>query len=228
MDRFTQLIIYEDETLIGFNKPAGLLSIPDGYDPALPHVAGLLSPYFGKLYIVHRLDRDTSGVMILARSLEIHRHLNLQFERRAVKKVYHAIVFGTPEWDTLTVDAPLRVNGDRRHRTTVSPKTGKPASTEFQVIRRFRNCTLLEARPLTGYTHQIRAHLLYCGHPILADPIYFSQSTFPLFDEYGGQLIARLALHAKSISFMHPITGDTVIIQAPYPHDFESALKEVQ
>src|SRR5512136_1995664 len=114
-------ILYIDDVLLVINKPAGLPSLPDGYDPAAPHVRSLLEPYFGRIWIVHRLDRGTSGVLLLARSAEAHRALNTQFDQRQVRKTYHALIVGSPDWEVKTVDLPLRADVGHKHRTAVDP-----------------------------------------------------------------------------------------------------------
>ncbi|MCJ7624931.1 MAG: RluA family pseudouridine synthase [Anaerolineaceae bacterium] len=149
----SDLIIWSDEHLIAVNKPPGLLTIPDGYKPELPHLVGLLKDKFGKVFIVHRLDKPTSGVIIFARSMLAHKNINIQFQKRSVSKVYHAIISGKPEWDRHTIDIPLLVNGDRKHRTVINREKGKSAKTDVKIIEPFRNYSLLEARPFSGYTH---------------------------------------------------------------------------
>lgn len=217
-------LIHQDNDLIIVNKPAGLLTIRDGYDASLPHLLGTFEIHFGKLWVVHRLDKETSGIVVFARNPQSHRVLNRQFENRQVKKIYHALVNGSPEWDKKTAALPLRVNGDRRHRTIVDPIRGKPACTELQVLDRWKEVSLIVAIPLTGYTHQIRAHLSAEGFPILADPLYQAKGgrNSPLCSP---TLIQRLALHAFSILFQHPTKNMAVSFEAPYPPDFRLALQ---
>lgn len=227
-------ILFLDDHLLAINKPAGLGTLPDGYDPSLPHAKSLLEPRYGRLWIVHRLDKDTSGVLLLARTAAAHRHLNTQFERGEVEKVYHALVQGEVPWETQTIDLPLRANGDRRHRTVVDGERGKPALTGLHVLQRFRGYTLLEARPRTGRTHQIRAHLGAISLHLVGDTLYGGPPALYRSDLESGPalpddeppLIARPALHARSIGFLHPMSGERLCIDVPYPKDFELALEQ--
>jgi RluA family pseudouridine synthase len=201
-------ILFVDETLLVIDKPAGLHTLPDGYDPGLPHVRGLLEPQYGQLWIVHRLDRETSGVLVLARSAEAHRALNTQFEQHLVHKVYHARVMGIPAWKEKTVDLPLRTNAGHRHRTIVDAQHGKPAVTHLRVLERFEASALVEASPETGRTHQIRAHLAALGHPIVGDALYG-----------GGVSPTGLFLHARSLQVTHPLSGGRLKFTAEYPQE---------
>lgn len=210
-------ILYEDEHILVINKPPGLNSIQDGYNKSLPHVRSILEPVYSNLLIVHRLDKDTSGVLILAKNASIHRALNIQFTDRFIKKTYLALVFGsTPE--QMVCALPLRINGDRKHRTIIDKIDGKPTSTEFIKLKSIGNETsLLEIHPKSGYTHQIRAHLLALGYPILGDPLYFSTGS----SDFSRSLpIKRTALHSQSITFFHPYRNESITINAPVPDDF--------
>jgi tRNA pseudouridine32 synthase/23S rRNA pseudouridine746 synthase len=210
-------ILWVDAALLVINKPAGLRSLPDGYDPSRPHLRLLLEPQYGRLWIVHRLDKDTSGILVLARSAAAHRLLNTQFERHQVRKCYHAITAGSPMWEEQTVRLPLRPNGDRRHRTVVDLTHGKPAVTHLRLLQRFSSASLIEARPETGRTHQIRAHLAAVGLPILGDALYAAPSL-------PGLPLATLALHAWALELTHPESGQLIHFEAPYPPAFQSAL----
>lgn len=227
-------VLYEDDSLLAINKPPGIPSLPDGYNPAAPHLKVILEPKFGSLWILHRLDRDTSGVILLARSAEIHRAVNTLFEKRQVSKTYHAIVQGSPAWQEKVIRLPLRVNGDRRHRTVIDTQRGKPASSHFAILERLGKYTLLKALPLTGRTHQIRAHLTSLNLPILGDALYGGEpALYPSMLKPGFScgnkaecaLIQRSALHAYSLKFMHPKTDQMISLEAPYPKDFNAALR---
>lgn len=214
-------ILYSDAELLVVNKPAGFLSIPDGYHPELPHLAQALAPVVGRLWIVHRLDKDTSGLILLARSAEAHRILNQTFRERALRKIYHCLAAPSPDWQTQDLDLPLRVNADRAHRTRVDRERGKPARTMINVLRRGENFSLLECTLFSGYTHQIRAHLYSVGLGILGDGLYRPKG----FNTADSRLQAeRVMLHAYEISFAHPLTGSALNFRAPYPSDFEEKL----
>ncbi len=211
-------VLYNDHWLVVINKPAGLLSIQDGYDLNAPHVRPLIESELGRCWIVHRLDKETSGALLLAKTKEAHRSLSILFEDRKINKVYSAIVAGKPQDIEFEINLPLRVNGDRRHRTIVDNVSGKPALTLVKVISSNRDLTLLSAKTKTGYTHQIRAHLAYMGFPLLGDLLY--NPAFSKTKTENSSLINRVALHAMSITFIHPFTDQEVSITAPYPTDF--------
>jgi RluA family pseudouridine synthase len=230
-----RIILWEDESLLVINKPPGLLTLPDGHDPDLPHVKAVLEPQYGQLWIVHRLDRETSGVLLLARGAESHRALNSQFESRQVKKVYHALVKGTPDWKERQVDLPLLPDADRNHRTLVDHRQGKPARTQLRVLESYRRYSLVEALPETGRTHQIRVHLLSTGHPIACDqmygdgePVFLSEVKANYRPGKGEErpLLARLGLHAWELRLQHPVSGEAVLYQAPHSKDFGAVITQ--
>ena len=211
-------ILFSDEYLLAVDKPAGLPTLPDGYDRSAPCLIDLLKQQFDRVWVAHRLDKETSGAIVFARTAAVHRALNIAFDSRDVHKVYHAITSGVPPWDEHTIDLPLRPDGDRRHRTVIDAQRGKSAVTRLRVIERFAQHTLIEAQPATGRTHQIRAHLAALDLPLAGDLLYGGKATF----------IDRVALHARSIEFAHPVTQAVLHIEAPYPPDFTHALRQLR
>jgi len=224
-------LLWCDEVLLAVNKPAGLSTLVDGFHPGVPYLVGLLKLVYNPLWVVHRLDKDTSGVIVFARTAGAHRTLNSQFEARQAAKIYHALVNGDPAWTEQTVDLPLRPNGDRKHRTVVDSQRGKSASTSLRVLEHFGRYALIEAIPHTGRTHQIRAHLATIGHPLVADTLYGSSASLSVLETHLGRqghselsFLQRSGLHSWSLSVMHPTNGGRLTFVAPYPNDFRYAL----
>ncbi len=207
-------IVFSDDDLLVVEKPAGVLSVADGYDPTLPHLSNLLFPNWGKIWMVHRLDRETSGLMVTARNPTAHRALNQQFRDHQVTKVYHAVVSPIPDWDKTIIDAPLRVDADREHRTRVDALRGKPAQTDFRVLKRSVAYALIECRIRTGFRHQIRAHLYSLGLGIVGDKLYQPLQSANLASD------VRMLLHAARLGFIHPTTGESLNFEAPDPIEF--------
>ena len=213
------MILWQDEALLVVNKPAGLPTLVDGYHPEAPYLVGILKTIYQPLWTVHRLDKGTSGVVVFGRTAEAHRSLNTQFETHLAQKIYHALVMGSPEWENKTIDLPLRPNGDRKHRTIIDAQNGKQAITELHVLERFREASLVEARPRTGRTHQIRAHLAAVNHPLVSDALYGGRPIFSL---------KRTGLHAWALGFKHPLTGEKMYFEAPYPEDFAVEINQLR
>jgi len=209
-------IIYEDNYLIVVDKPAGLSVLPDGWEKDSEYLVKMLEEQYGKIFIVHRLDKITSGVMVFARDAETHRALNIQFENHEAQKTYHAILEGNPKWEEKVAKHPLRANVGHKHRTMVDDRNGKPSETRFRVMKRYQESALVEAKPMTGRTHQIRVHAYALGHPLVEDVLYGAR------DRYG---IPRPMLHAQSLLFVHPVSNDDLKFSAAHPTDFEEALK---
>lgn len=211
-------IIHKDEYILVINKPAGIPVLPDGWEKDAPYLVKMLEEKHGKVWIVHRLDKVTSGVMIFALDMETHRALNIQFENRQVDKIYHAIMEGEPNWNEKITRFPLRANVGKKHRTAVDDKNGKPSETRFRILKRYQSGALVEAQPMTGRTHQIRVHAYALGHPLLGDILYDGDETM---------LISRPALHAYSLKFTHPVTNEHLTFKAERPDDFETALEQL-
>jgi len=214
---------YEDDDLLVVDKPAGVV-----VHPARGHVSGTLSQALagvaaggedGRPGIVHRLDRDTSGLLVVARSAEAHRRLKRALQAREITREYVALVEGRPPARTGTIDAPI--GRDRRVRTRMSTDTDAPrdAVTQFEVAEALPRTTLLDVRLETGRTHQIRVHLQAIGHPVVGDP------------EYGtaGRLgLARQFLHAARLRFAQPFSGASVDVRSPLPEDLAAALERAR
>lgn len=201
-------ILYQDDLIIVANKPSGLLSVPgklEGREDCL--VSRLQAAHWDTL-LVHRLDCDTSGVMIFARTKQAQGFLGQEFEKRRAKKTYIARVAGEMTGDSGHVDLPLGADWPNRPRQMVSYEHGRPAQTDWQVIGRAPNETRVRLSPLTGRSHQLRVHMLALGHPILGDPIYATGAArdYP-----------RLMLHAETLALHHPRSGEWVEFSAPCP-----------
>ena len=209
-------ILFDGEDILAVHKPEGIASIRERRT-AGPFLQGLLAEQLGcRLYVVHRLDKDVSGVILFARTAEAHRSLNLQFESREVGKSYRALVYGEVREDEGVIDEPLREFGSGR--VAVDRHRGRACRTEFQVVDRLAGWTLLEITPLTGRRHQIRAHLYSIGHPVAGDPLYG--------DWRSRQGMSRLMLHAGRISFRLAERG-TITVEAPCPESFECVLEAI-
>ncbi|MEM9836590.1 MAG: RluA family pseudouridine synthase [Bacteroidota bacterium] len=232
-------ILHQDDHLVVVAKPAGLLSVPDRFDPELPSLSHLLSRRIGTTALpVHRLDRPTSGLLVFAKTTDAQRHLTKQFEERTVEKIYTAIVEGRPRDPRGSIDQALAPHPAKLGRMMVSAK-GKSAQTKYQVIDFFGNTSLLEIELLTGRTHQIRVHLAYIGHPLLVDPFYGNHSEFKLSSLKGRRynlkrgeverpLLARVPLHAGRLSFTHPATEERLTFSAELPKDMRATVAQLK
>ena len=209
-------LIFQDKHILVLDKPAGIPVLPDGWEKDSPYLVKMLEEEYGKMFVVHRLDKITSGVMVFARDAESHRALNMQFDNHEVEKVYHAIVEGKPKWEEKIAKHPLRVNVGHKHRTVVNDRDGKPSQTRFKLRKLYQAAALVEAMPTTGRTHQVRVHASAVGHPLVGDVLYGAAES---------KVIARPALHAWSLTFTHPITNERLTFKAEYPQDFATALK---
>lgn len=212
------MILHLSDSFVVVNKPAGLPVLPDGWQPQAPYLLQSLQQTLGRLWVVHRLDKGSSGVMVFARNPQAHRALNLQFERRQTQKIYHALVTGCPAWETHLARHRLRVNVGHSHRTVIDHARGLDAETLLQVLRPGPAFSLVQAEPHTGRTHQIRVHLYALGHPLLGDSLYSAPPT---------DLIARPALHALRLTFFDPQSEQPFTFEAPYPADFLPLLERL-
>lgn len=204
-------VLYEDNVLLGLDKPSGLLSVPGVGPDKKDCLAARVQRDFPEATVLHRLDRDTSGVMILARTAEAHRMVSRQFELRQTEKVYHAVLAGSPTEDSGEIDLPIHRDWARHDPPMykIDHEQGRPSITRWRVLERLPDRTKVELRPLTGRSHQLRLHLKTIGHPVLGDQIYASPGQRALAD--------RLMLHASALTVRHPQSGEPLTIEAPCP-----------
>jgi RluA family pseudouridine synthase len=239
-------VLFEDEHLLAIAKPKGLLSSPDRYDPNRPNLMRLLHEgiRLGKPWAVqrhldylmnaHRLDFETSGVFLLAKTKPVLVQLANLFSSAKPEKKYLAIVHGSPASDRFEIDAPLAPHPAKIGLMRVERKGGKKSKTVFEVQERFESYSLVVCRPLTGRTHQIRAHLRHARHPIVGDKLYGGAPLLlsRLKRDYRLKngaverpLVAETALHAEELVLPHPVTGEQIRITAPWPKEFSVAVK---
>ena len=202
-------ILHADHEILVVNKPAGLLSVPGRGEDRADCVINRLRGAYPTVLLVHRLDLDTSGVMVFGLTPHAQRHLGRQFEDRQTKKHYIARLWGHLEPREGRVDLPLIVDWPNRPRQHVNHETGKPAQTDWRVLRHDADgTTRVRLTPLTGRSHQLRVHMMELGHPILGDPLY---ATGP------ARAFQRLMLHAESLRLRHPDSGKHITFSAPAP-----------
>ncbi|MEX3313832.1 RluA family pseudouridine synthase [Sulfitobacter sp. PS-8MA] len=202
------VILHEDAEVLLVDKPSGLLSVPGKGEHLADCLLARVQAVFPEALLVHRLDRDTSGVMIFAMTPHAQRHLGLQFEKRMTRKTYVARVWGQPAAKSGTVDLPLIVDWPNRPLQMVCHETGKPAQTDWKVIKTDGETSRLRLFPKTGRSHQLRVHMLALGHPILGDPFY---ATGP------ARAFPRLMLHSEELRFNHPQGGKSTKVRARAP-----------
>ena len=217
-------IVYEDEYLAVINKKSGMVVHPavGNYEHTL--VNGLVY-HFNSISntntirpgIVHRLDKDTSGLMVVAKNDEIHDRLSQMIRKKEIERKYLALVWGVVKHDKATIDAPIGRDIDNRQKYIVTSINSKDSITHFKVLKRYKEATLIECKLETGRTHQIRVHLNYIKHPIVNDEIYSNKK---IFDETFGQM-----LHSKSIKFIHPVTGKEIYFEKDAPKEFYNILE---
>ena len=233
-------ILHEDDVLVAFDKPSGLLIAPDRWDKSRENLMDLVHERMGHgVANVHRIDADTSGVVLCTKTKPALDFISGQFQSKTVAKTYHALVVGLPAADEYEADLVLKEDEAKPGRVCVVKKHGKASVTRFRVLERFQRAAglpglaFVACHPLTGRTHQIRVHLAATGTPILNDPFYGNETVLLLSDlkrGYKGRddekpLIARLALHASELTFIHPVTREPMTVASPLPNEFAVALK---
>jgi len=199
-------VVYVDDALLVLDKPSGLLTVP-GRDPAHnDSLASRAQQRYPDALIVHRLDMDTSGLVVMARGKEMHRQLSILFQNRQVEKSYLARVWGEPDGEAGEVDLPLICDWPNRPKQMVDFAVGKPSLTQWQKLSSDGNSCLLELTPVTGRSHQLRVHMQALGHPILGDPFYAHPAALAA--------APRLLLHAAMLSFTHPASGERMLFES--------------
>lgn len=221
---FKDLILFEDEDYIVINKPPFLATLDERFGGA-QNILRLARQHYDDIQACHRLDKETSGSLALAKNPEAYRHLSMQFENREVKKVYHAAAWGVHHYEGLRVDRSIETTTKGKARLAYK---GKPAVTLVRTLEAFARHTLLECQPITGRMHQIRLHLAYLQAPIIGDTMYGGEDLYlstlkKKFNMKEGEeeqpFIKRFALHAAQLTFAK-LSGESVTVEAPYPKDF--------
>ncbi|MCL3881851.1 RluA family pseudouridine synthase [Marivita sp. GX14005] len=202
------VVLHEDHEVLIVDKPAGLLSVPGKGAALADCLMARVQAAYPQALLVHRLDRDTSGVMVFALTPHAQRHLGLQFEKRQTRKIYLARVAGRIELKTGTVDLPLIVDWPNRPLQKVDHDAGKEAITDWRVLKRSDDESRVQLFPKTGRSHQLRVHMLASGHPILGDPLYAPETA---------ARYSRMMLHAQELRFRHPDGGKGVRFRSPAP-----------
>lgn len=228
-------ILYEDDRIVAFDKGSGISSIRERFVVGIS-LKEIAEEKLGRLWTVHRIDKDTSGVIVFARDAEAHKALNDQFERHETGKTYAAVLEGEMPQEEMRIDIPLM--SDPAHPGRVRPSArGKDSVTVLHLRERFRGFSYVEARPLTGRQHQIRVHCKAVGLPLAVDPFYGNRSELLLssfkrkYRNYGQEekpLIARLTLHAERLTVVHPGTGEPITFESPLPKDMNALLNQLR
>ncbi|MDL5048812.1 RluA family pseudouridine synthase [Oscillatoria amoena NRMC-F 0135] len=230
--QFDSLILWEDEDYIGVNKPPFIATLEDRNEPV--NLLALAKSYSPDAQACHRLDKNTSGVLVFAKNPMAYRHLSLQFQNREVTKLYNAVCDGIHRFDSVMIDLPILKQNDGRVK--ISKSGGKPAHTRFQTIETFRSHTLVECQPVTGRMHQIRVHLASLGAPITGDELYGGKSFFLSSVKRGFSLkkfseeqplMKRMALHALKLTFKNRY-GESITFEASYPKDMKALIRQLE
>ncbi|MCK5075762.1 MAG: RluA family pseudouridine synthase [Calditrichia bacterium] len=252
--RYLIEILYEDNDIIVVNKPAGLLTIPDHWDKEKACLKEILESNLkknntsGKIFVVHRLDKDTSGVMVFAKNSLAHKNLSLQFENREVSKKYLAVVWGHPFPSEGLIDEPISKKMKKGGQKFVDHKNGLKSQTKYKTIKKYKDFSLIEAAPFTGRMHQIRVHMAHLGNSLAVDLVYSNPEKIGIEigdikrrafkknkrnrknikkEEETRYIIERLTLHASELSLLHSESKKKLAFSALLPKDFSSLLKQL-
>lgn len=233
-------IIYEDDSIVLVNKPSGLLTIPDRYNPEKPNLTGYLQKKYGSIFTVHRLDRETSGIIVFARNAASHLALSQAFQLRTVKKKYLTVVTGNLPNDEGIIETGLALDPANPGKMKVM-KGGKKSTTMYKVLERFKACNYVEVSIMTGRMHQIRVHFKSIGHPCYVDKLYGKNEAIYIKDvkqrnlniskkpeEFELPLISRTTLHASQLEITHPVTNEVMTFEAALPKDMKALLNQLR
>jgi 23S rRNA pseudouridine955/2504/2580 synthase/23S rRNA pseudouridine1911/1915/1917 synthase len=228
-------LVFEDEYIIALNKPSGLLSIPDRFDANKLNAFGLLKATNEELFVIHRIDKETSGLLVFAKTRESHKQLNQLFEDHLINKTYLCVVESFPEIPKGIIDKPIAHSPSQTGKMMIHPK-GKQSQTKYELIEKFNKFSLIHAEPITGRTHQIRVHMASIGCPILCDPLYSLRDTVTIADikrkaqiNDEGEihpLMARTALHAFKMDFQ--LFNKSYNLEAELPKDMKALLAQLK
>lgn len=231
--KFEDIILKENDDYVVINKPPYISTLEDRNDPV--DILKLAKTYIPDAQVCHRLDKETSGILVIAKNKEAYRHFSILLEKRQVKKVYHAVVDGIHEFDNLEADEPIYSSSNK---SKVDFREGKPSLTLFSTVEIYKQHTLLKCFPVTGRLHQIRVHASFHGAPVCGDPDYGGKHIYLSeikrnysFSKWREErpLIERVALHAHEIAFQsqNPTKEDIISVEAPYPKDFQVLIKQL-
>lgn len=236
MRKDVPVIISQTEDYIAISKPSGMLTLPDRHDLELASLRGWMQHHYGQVWVIHRLDKDTSGLILFARNEEAHKYYNKLFESREVKKTYLGIVEGKPKHEAGIIEAPIAEH-PAKNGTMVVFKKGKESRTDYTLSKTWNNYSLLEFDLHTGRTHQIRVHCKHIGNPIACDPFYGDPKPILLSsmkkkyklsknEEQETPILSRLALHSFSLSFVNQ-QGQPITLEAPLPKDMRAFMQQL-
>jgi RluA family pseudouridine synthase len=229
---FEEIILWEDSDFVLVNKPPFLATLEDRHEKN--NLLAMARDYIETAQVCHRLDKDTSGVLAIAKNPAAYRHMSMQFEHRQINKIYHAVVDGIHNFQDQLVDAPILKQDDGMVK--ISRREGKPAQTYFTSLKSYRNYTLMECRPITGRMHQIRVHLSLLGAPITGDEMYGGKPFYLSAIKRGFNLkkytdeqplLKRMALHAYALEFEN-LAGSKEKVIGPYPKDIQALIRQLE